>query len=269
MRRVRRVRRVWGAVCAALIVAACFALLIGRAGQAPTVSAPVGGFRVVNAYPHDPTAFTQGLIYRDGYLYESTGLKGQSTLRKVNLETGEVVRQVRVDAKYFAEGLASWGGRLIQLTWRSNVAFVYDAGTLSVENTLSYSGEGWGLTADGSRLIMSDGSDTLRLMDPATFRERARLSVRDGSAPVRNLNELEFVKGEIYANIWYTDRIARIAPDTGRVVGWIDLTGLLPAVYQLEAGAVLNGIAYDAGSDRLFVTGKLWPKLFEIKLTRR
>jgi glutaminyl-peptide cyclotransferase len=229
---------------------------------------PVYSFRVVNSYPHDPDAFTQGLIYRDGFLFESTGRQGHSTLRKVKLETGEVVQQVRLDAKYFAEGLASWGRRLIQLTWRSNVAFVYDEGTFSVENTFRFSGEGWGLTDDGSRLIMSDGSDTLRFLDPATFRERARVSVGDGSTPVSNLNELEFVKGEIYANIWHTDRIARISPDSGRVVGWIDLTGLLPAVYQLESEAVLNGIAYDDRGDRLFVTGKLWPKLFEIKVTR-
>lgn len=269
VRGVRRERWVRGAVLGVLTLAACFALLTERAGQAPRTHAPAGGFRVVNSYPHDPDAFTQGLIYRDGYLYESTGLKGQSTLRKVNLETGEVVRQVRLDAKYFAEGLASWGGRLIQLTWRSNVAFVYDAATFSVENTVSYSGEGWGLTDDGSRLIMSDGSDTLRFLDPATLRERARLSVRDGSAAVHNLNELEFVKGEVFANIWHTDRIARISPDSGRVVGWIDLSGLLPRVYQLEAEAVLNGIAYDATGDRLFVTGKLWPKLFQIQLDRQ
>jgi glutaminyl-peptide cyclotransferase len=232
-------------------------------------AAPVYTFRVVNSYPHDPDAFTQGLIYRDGFLIESTGRKGQSTLRKVKLETGEVVQQVRLDPRYFAEGLASVGGRLIQLTWRSNVAFVYDRATFNMERTFSYPGEGWGLTDDGTRLIMSDGSDTLRLLDPATFRERARISVRDGPAVVRNLNELEFVNGEVYANIWHTNRIARIAPDSGRVTGWIDLTGLLSTVYQLEPEAVLNGIAYDARGDRLFVTGKLWPKLFEIEVRRR
>lgn len=232
-------------------------------------AAPVYTFRVVNSYPHDPDAFTQGLIYRDGFLIESTGRKGQSTLRKVKLETGEVVQQVRLDPRYFAEGLASVGGRLIQLTWRTNVAFVYDAATFSMERTFSYPGEAWGLTDDGTRLIMSDGSDTLRLLDPATFRERARISVRDGPAVVRNLNELEFVNGEIYANIWHTDRIARIAPDSGRVTGWIDLTGLFSTVYQLEPEAVLNGIAYDARGDRLFVTRKLWPKLFEIEVRRR
>ena len=239
------------------------------ASHAVERTAPVYTFQIVKSYPHDPEAYTQGLIFRDGFLYESTGRNGRSSLRKVKLETGEVVQQERLDSQYFAEGLASWRGRLIQLTWQSNIAFVYDAATFRVVNTLSYPGEGWGLTDDGTRLIMSDGSDTLRLLDPATFRERARLSVRDGSAAVGNLNELEFVKGEVYANIWHTDRIARISPDSGRVVGWIDLSGLLPRVYQLEAEAVLNGIAYDATGDRLFVTGKLWPKLFQIQLDRR
>ena len=226
------------------------------------------GYRVANAYPHDPEAYTQGLIYRDGFLYESTGRNGQSTLRKVKLETGEVLQQTRVDSRYFAEGLTDWNGRLVQLTWQSNLAFVYNAANFRLETTFSYAGEGWGLTRDATRFIMSDGSDTLRFLD-ASFRQRRRVSVRDGSVAVRNLNELEYVRGEVYANVWHTDRIARIAPDSGRVVGWIDLTGLLPKVYQLEPEAVLNGIAYDAAGDRLFVTGKLWPKLFEIRLERR
>jgi glutaminyl-peptide cyclotransferase len=255
---------------AGVVAASALLLLTAYArGPADETRPPSYGYRVVKAYPHDPEAYTQGLIFRDGFLYESTGRNGRSSLRKVKLETGEVLQQVRLDSKYFAEGLASWRRRLIQLTWQSNVAFVYDAATLSVENTFSYSGEGWGLTDDGSRLIMSDGSDTLRFLDPATFRERARLNVRDGGTPVRNLNELEFVKGEVYANIWHTDRIARISPDSGRVVGWIDLSGLLPRVYQLEAEAVLNGIAYDATGERLFVTGKLWPRLFQIQLDRQ
>jgi glutaminyl-peptide cyclotransferase len=230
---------------------------------------PVYGYEIVKAYPHDPEAYTQGLIYRDGFLYESTGRNGRSTLRKVELETGQVVQQKRLDLAYFAEGLADWNGRLLQLTWQSNVAFVYDARTFTLETTRRYEGEGWGLTHDGASLVMSDGSDTLRLLDPATFRERGRVSVRDGNASVRNLNELEYVKGEVYANVWHTDRIARISLDSGRVVGSIDLSGLLPSVYQLEPEAVLNGIAYDTAGDRLFVTGKLWPKLFEITLERR
>jgi len=227
--------------------------------------AVVNGFRVVNTYPHDPEAYTQGLIFREGFLYESTGRNGRSTLRKVTLETGRVVQQERLDRTYFAEGLTDWNGRLLQLTWQSNVALVYDARTFKLETTFRYEGEGWGLTHDGARLIMSDGSDALRLLDPATFRERSRVSVRDGSVAVGNLNELEYVKGEVYANVWHVNRIARISLDSGRVTGWIDLTGLLPRVYQLEPEAVLNGIAYDAAGDRLFVTGKLWPKLFEIR----
>jgi glutaminyl-peptide cyclotransferase len=253
------------------MLAASAILLPHAVGQclAAQAAPPVYGYKVVKAYPHDPEAYTQGLIYRDTFLYESTGRNGHSTLRKVKLETGEVLQQERLDPKYFAEGLTDWNGRLIQLTWRSNLGFVYDATTFRLERTFLYMGEGWGLTHDGKRLIMSDGSDTLRFLDAVTFQERGRLSVTDGRLPVGNLNELEFVGGEIYANVWHTDRIARISPESGRIVGWIDLTGLLPKVYQLEPEAVLNGIAYDAAGDRLFVTGKLWPKLFEITLVRR
>jgi glutamine cyclotransferase len=252
-------------------VLAASVLLAGADGRslAGDTRTPTYGFHVVRSYPHDPEAYTQGLIYRDGFLYESTGRNGRSSLRKVVLETGAVVRQETVDRQYFAEGLTEWRGRLIQLTWDSNVGFVYDMASFRLNRTFRYPGEGWGLTHDDARLIMSDGSDTLRFMDAESFQERRRVSVRDGGRPIRNLNELEYVNGEIYANVWHTDRIARIAPDSGRVVSWIDLTGLLPSVYQLEAEAVLNGIAYDAAGDRLFVTGKLWPTLFEIKLTRR
>ena len=226
-------------------------------------------YRIVNTYPHDPQAYTQGLVYRDGFLFESTGLRGRSSLRKVRLETGEVVQQERIDAQYFAEGLTAWNGRLIQLTWHAKLGFVYDLASFRLLRTFSYPGEGWGLTHDATRLIMSDGSDMLRFLDPTTFADRGRVSVRDGSVSVKNLNELEFVRGEIYANVWHTDRIARISPETGLVLGWIDLTGLLSPVYQLDPEAVLNGIAFDAERDRLFVTGKLWPKLFEIKVEPR
>lgn len=229
----------------------------------------VYGYRIVNTYQHDPLAYTQGLIYRDGFLFESTGLNGRSTLRKVKLETGEVIQQERVDPRYFAEGLTDWGGRLVQLTWRTNIGFLYDLASFKLQGTFRYSGEGWGLTHDRKRLIMSDGSDNLRFLNPETLQETGRVAVRDGSVPVRDLNELECVQGEIYANVWHTDRIAMIAPESGHVIGWIDLGGLLPRVYQLDPEAVLNGIAYDAAHDRLFVTGKLWPKLFEIKLERR
>jgi glutaminyl-peptide cyclotransferase len=232
-------------------------------------STPVDTYRVVKVYPHDPSAYTQGLIYRDGFLYESTGLNGSSSLRKVRLETGEVVQQRRIDRAHFAEGLADWNDQLIQLTWQSNVAFVYELASLAPRRTFSYSGEGWGLTHDGKRFILSDGTNQLRFLDPETFREVGRVTVLDGSTPVRDLNELEYVRGEIYANVWHTDRIARISPETGRVVRWIDLRGLMSGGFKLDAEAVLNGIAHDPARNRLFVTGKLWPRLFEIEVIQR
>jgi glutaminyl-peptide cyclotransferase len=223
-------------------------------------------YRVVHTYPHDPHAFTQGLVFVDGSLYESTGLNGQSSLRMVDLETGRVLQSQSVDSKYFAEGLTAWGSTLVQLTWESHVALVYDRFSFRALRTFSYSGEGWGLTQDGKSLVLSDGSDTLRFFDPATFREVRRVSVMDHGKSVTELNELEFVHGEIYANIWHSDRIARIAPATGKVLGWIDLKGLLSAGERTNPEAVLNGIAYDSVHDRLFVTGKLWPELFEIQV---
>ena len=251
---------------------ACAALCAGSQQRA---SAPRNyGYRIVKTYPHDPAAYTQGLIYVDGALYESTGLQGRSTLRKVDLETGRPVQQYAVVSQYFAEGLTNWGADLIQLTYQTQTGFVYERATLKLKSSFPYTGEGWGLTHDGKRLIMSDGSSTLRLWDPMTFREIGRLSVRDRGQAVDDLNELEFVQGEIYANVWHTDRIARISPATGEVTGWIDLKNLLKpgeivAVPPLANEAVLNGIAYDATKDRLFVTGKLWPRLFEIKLVPR
>ena len=227
---------------------------------------PVDTYRVINSYPHDPAAYTQGLIYRDGILYESTGLNGRSSLRKVKLETGEVIQQRRVDQAHFAEGLAEWKGQLIQLTWQSNVAFVYDTNSFEPRRTLSYPGEGWGLTHDGTQFVLSDGTDQLRLLDSDTFREIRRVSVSDRGVRVRDLNELEYVHGEVYANVWHTDRIARISPTTGSVIRWIDLRGLMSAGYRLDPEAVLNGIAHDAANNRLFVTGKLWPRLFEIQI---
>jgi glutaminyl-peptide cyclotransferase len=232
-------------------------------------SAPVDTFRVVKAYPHDTAAYTQGLIYREGLLFESTGRYGQSTLRRVKLETGEVVQEHRLDAAYFGEGLAEWNGQLVQLTWRSNIAFVYDLASFTRRRTLGYAGEGWGLTRDQKEFILSDGTDKLRFLDPDGFREVRRLSVTDRGVPVRDLNELEYVRGEVYANVWHTDRIARISPESGRVTGWIDLEGLMATAHRLDPEAVLNGIAYDAASNRLFVTGKLWPRLFEIEVVPR
>ena len=227
------------------------------------------GYRIVNTYPHDPLAYTQGLIYQDGFLFESTGMHGHSSLRKVRLETGEVVQQRSIDYRYFAEGLTEWRGRLVQLTWQSNVGFLYDLKSFNLEGTFRYEGEGWGLTHDGKRLIMSDGTEFLRFLNPETLEESGRVAVMDGRNAVNNLNELEFVKGEVFANVWHSDRIARISPQSGTVLGWIDLKGILPRVYQLDPEAVLNGIAYDSAGDRLLVTGKLWPKLFEIKIAPR
>jgi glutamine cyclotransferase len=226
-------------------------------------------YQVIHSYPHDAQAFTQGLIYVDGHLYESTGIKGQSSLRMEDLETGKIDQFLELPDKYFAEGLTNWGNNLMQLTWQSHIAFVYDRSTFRLLRTFPCPGEGWGLTQDGKSIILSDGSASLRFLDPETFHEIRRITVRDHGAPVTKLNELEFIHGQIYANIWYSDRIARISPSTGRVLGWIDLTGLLPKADRSSPGAVLNGIAYDQAHDRLFVTGKLWPRIFEIKVVPR
>ncbi len=236
---------------------------------AQSTDVPRYGYRVVREYPHDPEAFTQGLIYRDGFLYESTGLNGRSSIRKVRLETGEVVQREEVDSQYFAEGLTDWQDRLVQLTWQSNLGFFYDVASFKVRGTFNYSGEGWGLTHDGRQLIMSDGSADLRFFEPASFRQTGRVTVRDRDRPIGHLNELEYVEGEIFANVWQTDSIARIDPVSGRVVGWIEMTGLLKDADHARPVDVMNGIAYDPAGKRLFVTGKLWPKLFEIALVRR
>jgi glutaminyl-peptide cyclotransferase len=224
-------------------------------------------YRIVHSYPHDPNAFTQGLVFVDGHLYESTGLNGKSSLRMVDVETGRVMQEQPVDSKYFAEGLAAWGSTLVQLTWESHVGLVYDRFSFRMLRTFPLAGEGWGLTEDGKSLIVSDGTATLRFLDPGTFREVRSVTVKDHGKPVTEINELEYVRGEIYANIWHADRIARIASGSGKVMGWLDLRGLLPEKDHSSAEAVLNGIAYDAGHNRLFVTGKLWPKLFEIEIT--
>ena len=244
----------------------------GKTVEVPTPSAvesksvPIAGYRIVNVYPHDPEAFTQGLIYQDGCLYESTGLYGRSSLRQVELSTGKVLRSRLMPIFYFGEGLAAWGDHLIQLTWKSHTGFVYDRDNFQTLSTFSYSGEGWGITRVASSLVMSDGSDTLRFLDPNTLEETRVLKVHDGLHPVRELNELEYIKGEIFANVWRTNLIARISPETGEVLGWVDLTGLRGSLDSAGKEDVLNGIAYDARNDRIFVTGKLWPKLFEIQL---
>ena len=241
------------------------------APAAAAMNAAADGFKtytyeVVKVRPHDRGAFTQGLVYLDGILLESTGLNGQSSLRRVDLETGNVLKRVDVPAQYFAEGLALLNGKLFQLTWQNEKGFVYDLDSFEKEKEFGYTGEGWGLTTDGQWLIMSDGTDQIRFLDPVTFEEKRRITVMARGQMVNRLNELEYIKGEIFANIWGTDLVVRIAPATGKVVGVIDFTGLLAPEDRDQNTDVLNGIAYDAAGDRLFVTGKRWPKLFEVRL---
>ena len=231
---------------------------------------PVFGYRIVTKYPHDRAAFTQGLVYRSGVLYEGTGLYGQSTLRRVDLRTGDVRDTVTLGSDYFGEGIAVLKDRIYQLTWREKTGFVYDRETFALLDRFSYTTEGWGLTTDGTRLIASNGTDRITFHDPGTFAALGSIAVRADGEPVQRLNELEYVNGEIWANIFLTDRIARVDGTTGAVRGWIDLSGLLSENDRadLDVG-VLNGIAYDAAKNRVFVTGKNWPKLFEIKLRCR
>ena len=223
-------------------------------------------YHVVATYPHDALAFTQGLDYDNGFLYESTGGFGSSSLRRVNLETGEVLQQTLLTDNYFGEGLAVVEGSLVQLTWTNGIGFVYDKQTFALRSNFSYSTEGWGLTYDGSRLIMSDGSSNLYFLDPNTFQRVNQLTVREGETQITNLNELEYVNGGVYANIWHQQKIAIINPQTGQVTGWIDLTG----IYQTQGiEDVLNGIAYDETGGRLFVTGKNWPNLYQITISSK
>ncbi len=226
---------------------------------------PTHGFQIVAEYPHDPLAYTQGLLWADGALYESTGRHGTSSVRRVELESGEVKQRFDLPADLFGEGLVLFDERLIQLTWYSGLALVYDRATLEFREQIGYDGEGWGLTTDGRYLIQSDGTDVLRFRDPRTFEEVRRLRVSAGDQRVVQLNELEWIDGEVWANLWKSEFIARIDPDTGEVLGWVDLRGLFDHSHIPDEDAVLNGIAYDAEGDRLFVTGKLWPRLFEIK----
>jgi glutamine cyclotransferase len=226
---------------------------------------PVYGYKVINAYPHDKHAFTQGLAFEDGFLYEGTGLVGRSTLRKVELETGKIVKGCKLPDEYFGEGITIYGDKIIQLTLRARVGLVYDKESFELSGQFNYPTEGWGLTHDGKSLIRSDGTSTLYFLNPETFEQVRKIEVADSDGPVRELNELEYIRGQIYANVWRTDRIARIDPKTGRVTGWIDLAGLLGTEAPGQLVDVLNGIAYDEKNDRLFVTGKLWPKVFEIE----
>ena len=223
-------------------------------------------YKIIRTYPHDNQAFTQGLVYVDGNLFESTGLNGRSSLRMDEIESGRILQHVELPRQYFAEGLTDWGSTLIQLTWKAHEAFVYDRFSFRLLRTVHFDGEGWGLTHDGKHLILSDGTSTLHFLDPETLQVVRNILVRDRGTPVKELNELEFIHGQIYANVWHSNRIARISPHTGNVLGWIDLSGLVGGEESGNSEAVLNGIAYDAQHDRLFVTGKLWPKLFEIRV---
>ena len=236
----------------------------------PTANAvvPKYGYQVVNIWPHDSNAFTQGLILMDGKLLESTGQEGRSSLRRVELESGRILKKVDVPTPFFAEGMTMLNGKIYQLTWQHQVGFIYDAQTFEKVGQFNYNGEGWGLTTDGQSLVLSDGSNHLRFIDPSNFQVTRTISVMDGKAPVVELNELEWVQGEIYANVWHDNRIATIDPQSGRVTSWIDLTGMMPESELSDPEAVLNGIAYDQANNKLYVTGKLWPRIFEIKVKR-
>ena len=229
-------------------------------------SVPEYGYEIVNTWPHDKDAYTQGLVFYQGKLLESTGQEGRSSLRRVEPETGKVLKKVDVPRPYFAEGITFLKGKIYQLTWQHQLGFIYDAASFEKLGEFSYRGEGWGLTNDGSSLIMSDGTNRIRFLDLDNYQVSRTISVLEGRTPVANLNELEYVRGEIYANIWHQERVARIDAQSGRVLGWIDLTGLRALTDANGNEAVLNGIAYDENNDRLFVTGKLWPKLFEIRV---
>ena len=253
-------------VLIATTAAAAACASVAPPGPSQSATIPSLDYAVVRIYPHDPDAFTQGLLFHDGFLFESTGRNGKSSVRKVRLETGAVVQRRDVAAMYFAEGLALSGTRLVQLTWQTNIGFVYDVATFAPQGSFNYTGEGWGLTTDRSRLIMSDGTPQLRFLDPTTLMTTGTVTVKESGEPVRNLNELEMIGSDLFANVWTTDRIVRIDPKSGAVTAHLDLDRLrsqLPTDREID---VLNGIAYDAEGKRVFVTGKLWPSLFEIKV---
>ena len=265
--------RIWlfGIILLTILFFVAVFLLKPGDSQRPISSIPSelvyrSGYKVIGQFPHDPQAFTQGLIFHEGYLYESTGLRGRSSLRKVDLVSGEVLQKVDLDDPFFAEGLTLWDETLVQLTWQEQTGFIYDLHDFTLVDTFSYSTEGWGLTHDGTNLIMSDGTSFLFFLDPHTLNVVRMVEVSEKGTPVIRINELEYVLGEVFANVWQTNTIVRIDRQTGEVLGWIDLEGLLPADNDPVTVSVLNGIAYDATHDRLFVTGKLWPYIFEIAL---
>jgi glutamine cyclotransferase len=253
------------AIVAATAILAC-APAPGGLTAAQRNPAPVQSYKVIATFPHDTSSFTQGLVFADGEFYESTGLQGESTLRRVEIATGKTLQRIDVPSQYFAEGLALVGDELLQLTWQHKIGFVYDRKTFKQKRTFAYKTEGWGIAYDGSsRLVMSDGSDTLTFLDPKTLAPGQTLRVQEAGKPIRNLNELEWIEGEIWANVWLTDRIARISPNTGEVNAWIDLGLLWPVSQRPQPGEqVLNGIAYDKATHRIYITGKKWPRLYQI-----
>ncbi len=252
-----------------LLAALCAGLGVNGSARDAPVSPPVYGYRMVESYPHDSNAFTQGLIHVEGHLFEGTGRYGESALRRVDLATGRVEQETRLEPRLFGEGITMWRGRIVQLTWRERLGLIYDAVTFQRQGTFRFEGEGWGITHDGRHWILSDGTARLRFLDPESHRVVRRLRVHEGDRPIRYLNELEYVAGEVWANLWGRDLIVRIAPESGAVTGYIDLSGLYPPAERLGPEAVLNGIAYDAETDRLFVTGKYWPRLYQIEIVPR
>ena len=232
-------------------------------------AAPVFGYKIIAKLPHSTENYTEGFFYLDGLFYEGTGREGHSAILVTQPETGKVMQRLEIPAQYFGEGIIDWGPNLLEWTWQSHIGFVYDRFSLRKLREFTYIGEGWGMTRTATQLITSDGTATLRFRDPETFRETRHIVVKDGPRTIDQLNELEFIKGEIYANVWHSDRIARISPKDGHVIAWIDLTGILPDNQKINAESVLNGIAYDPQRDRLFVTGKQWPAVFEIQMTRQ
>lgn len=245
-------------------------LLLGAAAVPPPPDPlPVVPAEIVRSYPHDRAAFTEGLFFRDGYLFESTGEVGKSSIRKVALETGKVVRRIDVPPPYFGEGIVAWGQQIISLTWQHHIGFRWSLDGFRKQGEFRYPGEGWALTTDGKQIIMSDGTAQLRFLDPVTLAEKRRLNVTINGSPINKINELEYVDGEILANIWFTDFIIRIDPASGRVVGIIDLSPITAVVKRRGDNDVANGIAWDAARRRLFVTGKNWGSLYEIKPPKR
>jgi len=273
------VRAPWQLAVMVFLLIAVFSLCTAYTGSASQnqfrlfsllkTRAPIASVEVRNVYPHDPGAFTQGLFFYQGYLYESTGLNGKSLLSKKELRTGKALQELRIDQEYFGEGSVVLKNKIYQLTWRNETLLVYDASSLQLTRRMKYHGEGWGLSTDGKYLLMSNGSSIITVRKPDTFGVVREIHVHDGDTPVHGLNELEFIKGEIWANIFAEDVIVRISPQSGKVLGWIDLSAVRSHLSRDVQVDVINGIAYDAATDRIFVTGKYWPKVFEIQLKGR